>query len=164
MNINEKDQLKVSAYSDADWAGDLDSRRSTTGYIVAINGCIVSWVSKKQTTIALSTTEAEYMAMSAATQEIKWVNQLLEELNLKQKEPVTLYTDNKSAKAISENDVSHDRTKHIDIRHHYVREAVKKAEIKVQWIETAEQMADIQTKAVEAKRFVKLRDMMMSEI
>src|SRR6202045_2092894 len=130
--IQNEYRLNISAYTDADWGGDLDERKSTTGYIIKVNDCVVSWVSKKQSTVALSTAEAEYMAISAAVQEIKWITQLLDELNYQQAEIPVLYSDNKAAIAISENDLKHNRTKHIDIKHHFVREAIKMKKIRIE--------------------------------
>lgn len=158
-----KNQKDLIAYADSDWAGDLDKRQSTTGYTVMINNCVISWASKKQETVSLSSAEAEYMAISAVVQEIKWVTQLLEELDFKQKDPIKVYIDNKAAIAIGENDVKHCRTKHIDIRHHFIREAVKNKEIKLLWIRSEEQLADMHTKALNHTLFVKCRDKIMTK-
>src|SRR5207244_1654397 len=120
--------------------------------------------SKKQTTVALSTAEAEYMAISAAVQEVMWLTQLLQELHFKPTLPTTFHSDNKkTAIAISENDVNHSRAKHIDIRHHFVREAIKNQVIKMHWVATTEQIADIHTKALTSVIFTRLRDKMMTK-
>jgi hypothetical protein len=154
-------ELEIAAYSDADWGGDHNDRRSTTGYIVTINGNVVSWVSKRQQTVALSTAEAEYMAISAVLQEVKWIKQLLKELNLPLKSPIQLFCDNQAAIAISKNDVNHARTKHIDIRHHYIREATKEREVELSWIETNNQLADILTKSLSGRTFIHFRNKLM---
>ena len=154
------DQISITAYADADWAGDIDERKSTTGYVIMIGDCPVSWVSKKQSTISLSSAEAEYMAISSTTQEIKWIRQLLNELHIcYQQEPTILNIDNQAAIAISENDVHHARTKHIDIRHHFVREAIKNKEIQLKWVSTHDQLADIFTKGLLKVRFHYLRQL-----
>jgi ribosomal protein L12E/L44/L45/RPP1/RPP2 len=150
--------INVHAYTDADWAGDLEERKSTTGYLVMINKCVVSWMSKKQNTVALSTAEAEYMAISAAVQEIKWVRQLLDELSFTQSEPSLLLSDNQAAIAISENDVHHNRTKHIDIRHHFVREQIKNKVIQLKWVPSDIQLADLLTKGLSKVKFTQLRN------
>ena len=111
----------------------------------------------------MSTAEAEYMAISAAVQEIKWITQLLDELNYQQAEIPVLYSDNKAAIAISENDVNHSRAKHIDIKHHFVREAIKMKKIRIEWVDTTKQLADINTKALNGVVFVRLRDQMMKK-
>ena len=153
-------EYSIEAYSDADWAGDVDSRRSTTGYVVQINNSTVSWLSKKQATVALSSAEAEYMAIATVAQEIKWLSQLMEELssiaNFISKKNITVYSDNQAAIAISKNDVHHDRTKHIDIRHHFIRDCVKEGVFNIQWISTKEQIADTLTKGLDKLQFTTL--------
>ena len=128
-----------------------------------VNDCIVSWVSKKQSTVALSSAEAEYMAISAVVQEIKWINQLLEEMGFKQSQPTRIFSDSQSAIAISKDDVNHNRTKHIDIRHHFIRQAVKENQIELKWIPTENQEADILTKPLGKFQFKKLRNMITGE-
>ena len=155
-------QFLIQAYSDADWAGDQDDRKSTTGYVILLNGSVVSWVSKKQSTIALSSAEAEYMAISATMQEIKWIEQLLKELKVNTSRTAQLFCDNQAAIAISQNDVHHARTKHIDIRHHYIREAIQKKEVQLSWIRSEDQLADIFTKALPIHAFQKLRMPLLS--
>jgi hypothetical protein len=161
-NNNNNINIEIKAYTDADWAGDLDERKSTTGYIIMINNCIVSWVSQKQKTVALSTAEAEYMAISAGVQEIKWIRQLLEELSFKQQQPSILISDNQAAIAISENDVHHHRTKHIDIRHHFIRDSIKQKEIQVKWIQSEQQLADVLTKGLAKNKFIQLRNQIIN--
>ena len=152
-DTSNQDQLVINAYCDADWANDMDERKSTTGYIIMINDCPVIWNSKKQSTIALSSAEAEYMAISGTVQEIIWMVQLLHELHVNIKLPVDIYCDNKSAIALSKNDLHHQRTKHIDIRHHFIRDYIKKNIINIIWISTQEQIADILTKPVSITTF-----------
>jgi hypothetical protein len=157
-----KDEAKASvcvleAYSDADWAADIDSRRSMTGYVVFVNGNLVAWSSKKQPTVAVSTAEAEYMGMSAVTEELMWMRQFLTEIGLAYERPIVLRTDNQAARIIATGDVSSSRTKHIDIRHHQVREQIESGEIDVRWVPTEQQIADILTKCLPADRFIALR-------
>ena len=122
----------IEVYCDADWAGDVDDRRSTSGCVILLNGCAVIWLSKKQATVALSTAEAEYMAMSAALKEVKWLVQLLEEMGCTVEKPVPIYSDNQAAISISSaSAVPQSRTKHIDLRHHYVRESVRNGDIAI---------------------------------
>jgi transposase InsO family protein len=155
--------VNIEVYTDADWAGDLDARKSTTGYVIMIDNCIVSWVSKKQSTVSLSTAEAEYMSISSALQEMKWITQFLSEINYTQSSIPILYCDNQAAIAISKNDVNHSRTKHIDIRHHYIREAIQNHELDIKWIESEKQLADINTKALGRNTFERLRQKIMKE-
>ena len=127
----------VSIYSDADWAGDRPSRRSTSGCCTFVNGHLISWYSKKQATVALSTMEAEYVAASIAVQECKWIKQLLNELQVQQSSgaPI-LYCDNQSALFSMENQQVSSRTKHIDIRYHFIKDAVENKEILVKYCPT----------------------------
>ena len=148
-------------YSDADWAGDLDNRRSTSGYVFKISGAAVSWRSKKQTCVALSTTEAEYMALANATQEAIWMRQLTADLNLKNTadKPIRLFEDNQSAICIAKNPQFHGRTKHIEIKYHFTRDQVNIGTIDLQYCRTEDMIADIFTKALLKEKFIKLRDM-----
>src|SRR5438477_7855715 len=143
--------LHLQGYSDANWAGDMDTRRSTTGYVVMLNNGAIAWKSQRQPTVALSTMEAEYMALTEATKELKWVRQLLAELGYdgdSMNEPTGLYSDNQSAIALAKNPVSHARAKHIDLRHHFIREAILDKIVWLQHIPTSEMTADSLTKAL----------------
>ncbi len=163
QNNRTDKKIQLSAYCDADWAGDVDDRKSTTGYIIKINDCLVNWVSKKQSTVSLSSAEAEYMSISTTIQEMKWIRSLLNELNILSDDVPILFYDNQSAIAISENDKFHNRTKHIDIRHHYIRETIKNKEVELKWIESEEQDADILTKSLAKPLFEKLRSRIMMD-
>ena len=143
-------------FSDADWAGDQDDRRSTTGKILFLSGGAVSWFSKKQATVALSTAEAEYVAVSQAAQEGTWLKRLLTDLGMSDSSTVIL-EDNQGAIAIAKNPVNHSRTKHIDIRYHYIRECVQNGQIQVQYCPTIDMKADILTKPLTRQRFECLR-------
>ena len=146
-------------YSDADWGGDLSTRKSTSGYLFKLCGGIVSWKTKKQPVIALSSTKAEYIALCSATQEAVWLRRLLESIGFAQQEPTTTYEDNQGAIALSKNTKNHAQTKHIDIRYHYIREAIEKNNIMLEYCPTEQQTADILTKGLAKERFQKLRSM-----
>jgi hypothetical protein len=137
-------------YSDADWAGSIDDRRSTTGFNFIMAGGSVSWGSKKQPTVALSTTEAEYMAITHATKEGIWIRRLLMEIGFwgSAKQSIIINTDNQGCMALSKNPVFHARTKHIDIRHHFIREKIESHEVEIAFCRTEEMAADILTKAL----------------
>ena len=149
--------ISVTAYTDADWGGDHVDRRSTTGYVIRINNCTVSWATKKQPTIAISSAEAEYMAVAAGVQELLWARQFLSELLPSDMFDSTrgclLHCDSQSAIAISKNDVHHNRTKHIDIKHHFIRDHIKRNEIIMTWIPGEQQMADLLTKPLDKIKF-----------
>ena len=122
-----------------------------------LNGGIVSSKSKKQQTVALSTAEAEYVALSAAIQEAMWLRSLLQELGVPQNEATIVMQDNQSTMAIATNPEAHERTKHIDIRHHFVRDTIESGAIELQYCPTQDMIADIFTKALDKGRFEELR-------
>ena len=148
----DPDGLFLTGYCDSDWASSDESRRSTTGYCFTMNkyGSAISWKSRRQPTVALSSTEAEYMGLSACTQEALYLKQLCKEIDLTFviTEPIIIYEDNQGAIALVENPVHHQRTKHIDIRFHFIRDQVTNGCIKVQYLQTKEMIADCLTKPV----------------
>jgi hypothetical protein len=149
--------IDIRAYCDADWAGDKKDRKSTTGWLVKINRNTVSWCTKKQSSTALSSAEAEYMAIASVAQEVIWMKQFLCELfNLPSKHIINttdIYSDNTSAITISKNDIHHERTKHIDIKYHFIREGQKNNKFHIKWLPTKLQIADIFTKGVYGAQF-----------
>ena len=148
-------------YSDADWAGDHNDRKSTSGYVFQLSGAAVSWRSKKQSCVALSTAEAEYVALSSATQEAIWMKQLVSSiLQERSEKPIVVYEDNKSAICMTKHQQFHGRSKHIDIRHHFVREKVAANEVEVRYCKSVDMIADILTKPLSAPKFNKLKSML----
>ena len=144
-------------FSDADWARDLNTRKSTSGYIFQIGGATVSWCSRKQSAVAKSSTEAEYVALSSATQEAIWLRRLMKDLGNITDKPTTIFQDNQGAIELAKNDIYHNRTKHIDICHHFVCERVFSEEIKVIYCPSDSMVADIMTKGLPKSSFEKLR-------
>lgn len=144
-------------FCDADWAGDLAERRSTSGIVLKVNGNCVVWSSKRQSVVSTSSAEAEYMAAGAATQEILWLRALLGEMTFVQSDATVLYCDNQAAIAIASDDVHHTRTKHIDIRHHFIRSHIASGVLSLKWISSTEQQADILTKALGHVLFTRIR-------
>ncbi len=144
---SDSNQINLSIYCDANWGGDLTDRISTTGMIVQLCGNTVSWNSKKQKTVALSSTESEYMALSSACQESVWCQAWLVEV-LGIDPSITVYSDNQSAIALTRSDSFHNRTKHIDIRHHFVKDLIRRNTINLEWVSTNDQLADIMTKSL----------------
>ena len=139
----------LSGYSDADWGGDLESRRSTTGYVVFAAGGPIAWQSKLQSTVAVSTMEAEYMAAFGAIQELIWIKGVLGELGFNYVDPITLYMDSKSAMSLAKNPTHHKRSKHIDIKYHWLREhTFEEGTIYLEHCGTEEMIADVLTKAL----------------
>ena len=146
----------LQGFADADWASDTTTRRSTTGYAFMLNGAAVSWASKTQQTVALSTAEAEYMAVCAATQEAIHLRQLLQELGYPQ-DTTKIYEDNQPCIFIANNPATSTRTKHIDIRALFVRERIKRGEIILAYLPTEEMIADSLTKNLDRVKIVKFR-------
>jgi hypothetical protein len=150
-------QQGLLAFADADWAGDKISRKSVTGYVVMLAGGAVTWTSRKQKTIALSSTKSEYMCMSDACHQLVWIESLLQELSF----PVTnidLCCDNQGAIFLASNPVQEHRSKHIDIRYHYIRECVEEKKISLTYIPTNDQIADIMTKNLNYNKFKFFRE------
>ncbi|XP_038976116.1 uncharacterized mitochondrial protein AtMg00810-like [Phoenix dactylifera] len=142
----------LTAYCDSDWAGDPFDRRSTTGFCVFLGDNPISWSSKKQPTIARSSTEAEYRALAITSTEIIWLRRLLSEFHISPTTPTALLCDNVSALALAANPVFHARTKHIEIDYHFIREKVNSGEIKLSHISSIDQPADLFTKAHSSQR------------
>ncbi|GJS88262.1 hypothetical protein Tco_0770898 [Tanacetum coccineum] len=144
--------MALTAYADADHAGCQDTRRSTSGSAQFLGDKLVSWSSKKQTSTSISSTEAEYIAMSGCCAQILWMRSQLSDYGFAYNH-VPLYCDNKSAIALCCNNVQHSRSKHIDIRHHFIREQVEKGVVELYFVRTEYQLADIFTKALPRERF-----------
>ena len=138
----------LHAYVDADWAGCLDTRRSTTGYVVKLSGSPVSWSSRRQRTVAMSTCEAEYIAGYKAAQEIIWIQNMINDLRIKGFEatPTSLLIDNNAALKLTRNPELHDRTKHIELKYHFLREMTLSGRINTRRVSTKNNLADLLTK------------------
>ena len=142
--------LRLIGYTDADWGGDLDERKSTSGYAFLLSKGAISWSSKKQTCIALSTMEAEFVACSAAVQEAVWLKRFLEDLDVSKGmgKPVTVYCDSQAAIAYTKDSKYHSKSKHIETKYNFVRDIISKKEVMIQYISTREMVADPLTKAM----------------
>ena len=133
-------------YVDADWAGDANTCHSISSYVFLLGSSPISWAAKKQPSISLSSTESEYIASALATREAVYLRQFLIEIGFRPPGPIPLMVDNQSAIALARNPEFHARTKHIEVRHHYVREKIEDGVIDLQYCPTADQVADIFTK------------------
>ena len=139
-------------YVESDFVGDLDKRRSTTGYMFTLDKALVSWRSTLQSTVAFSTTEAKYMAVIEAIKEAIWLHGLVEDLGIYQ-EHVSVFCDSQSAIYLAKNQVHHSRTKHIDVRFHFVHEIIDEGDTLLKKIRTADNLADMMTKLVPLHKF-----------
>ena len=137
----------ISGYSDSDHAGDLSDRKSTSGYIFMLSGCAISWKSSKQKSVAISSTEAEYVGLSEATKEAIWLKELINELGIEQNQ-VVIHGDNLSSMQIVKDRTNHNRTKHIDVRFHFIKDCYKEGVIDLKYVESLKLCADFLTKGV----------------
>lgn len=146
-------EIQVEAYTDADWAGSTIDRRSTSGMCTFVGGNLVTWRSKKQSVVSRSSAEAEYRAVALGMCELLWLKKLLTELNIEIKRPMKLYSDSKAAISIANNPVQHDRTKHVEIDRHFIKEKLVSGAICMPYIPSKEQLADIFTKGLSMSTF-----------
>jgi len=158
LKFNSNSNIK--AYSDADYAGDKDTRKSTTGYIITIGDTPISWCSKLQHCVSTSTAEAEYYSLSECSKQCIWYLNLLRELNINTK-TIEINVDNKAAIFIATNELTNQKTKHIDIRYHYVRELIKENKIKLRYINSKLNIADGLTKYLNNSLMIKFRNQIL---
>ncbi|RVW98244.1 Retrovirus-related Pol polyprotein from transposon RE2 [Vitis vinifera] len=151
--LKASSDLHLKAYSDNDWGGCIDTRRSVTGFTVFIRDSLISWKSKKQPIVSKSSAEAEYRPLATTTCEFQWLVYLLADLNVKHPQPTLLYTDSKPASEIASNPVHRERTKHIQLDCHLVREKLQEGLIKIIHIPSKHQLADILTKPLGCLNF-----------
>jgi histone deacetylase 1/2 len=147
----------VSGFSYADWAGDIDDKRSTGGFAIFCGPNLILWSARKQPTVSRSSTEAEYKSLANATAEMIWIEALLKELGVKVRWPPRLWCDNLGATYLCANLVFHVRAKHIEIDFHFVREKVARRQLEIRFVSTKDQIADGFTKALGTRMFEKFR-------
>ena len=139
------DQIELCGKTDADWVGDAVTRKSTSGYVFQIRKSTISWRSNRQSVIALSSTETEYISLCAGAQEATWLRRLLCIVGFKQEKPTSMYEDNQGTTALTKNPKSHSRTKYIDIKYHFIREALENIVVMLVYCCTEKMIADILT-------------------
>jgi hypothetical protein len=155
--ITDGSKGKLVGYCDSDWSGDRVERKSTMGYVFTIYNCPISWSSKKQTVVALSTCEAEYISACYAACQGIWLQSLLHEMKIEIDDEVELMVDNKSAINLAKNPIAHGRSKHIETKFHFLRDQVSKGRIKLTYCKTENQVADVLTKPLKIERFKVMR-------
>lgn len=143
----------MTGYSDSDWGGDLDDRKSTSGYCFNYGKTACSWSSKKQEIVALSTREAEYAATASSACQAIWLENLMSQIHVPAEKPLKIFVDNVSAINLAKNPISHGRSKHIDLRFHFLRQLVEEKKIELKYCK-------YQTKPLKYESFIKLRSML----
>ena len=149
--------LFVEVYTDADWAGCVNDRRSTSGICTFLGGNLVTWRSKKQSVVARSSAEAEFRALANGICEGLWLKRILEELKVQTSQPIRVYCDNNAAVSIAHNPVQHDRTKHVEVDRHFIKEKIEMGLIRLSYVPSCEQRADILTKGLHKGPFLEMR-------
>ena len=156
LTYTKKSDGNLTGYCDASWATNTEDPRSTSGFVFILQGAAISWNSRKQPTVALSSTEAEYLSLSAATQEALWLNRLSQELVIVPKEtPLMIYCDNKGAIDLGKNSKFSSRTKHINVRHHFIKENIDNKQIAVNFVPLTQMIADALTKSTNYEKLEK---------
>ena len=156
------DEQEVTGYSDSDWANSTNDRRSTTGFYYSLNpeGPAISWKSRKQGTVALSSCEAEYMALAATVQEASFLHMLIKDLVTLPDSPINVYGDNQGAIALVKNPIIHNRSKHIDVRFHFIRDRYISKFVDIIYVPTNQNVADVMTKPTTKNKLLQFRKML----
>eukprot|EP00253_Pinus_taeda_P009646 PITA_09646 len=156
---NAKTSPLLVGFTNSDWAGDPDDRKSTAGYVFTFGSRPITWACKKQSTISLSSPEAKYRGAVEASKEALWLCQILSEFGFQKQHPTTLWCDNQSAIQLCKDPVQHQRSKHIELHMHFIRKLIHDHVLEVQYCSTDDQVADIFTKALTEAKFTKLQFM-----
>ena len=152
--------LGICGYTDSDWAADHGKRRSTSGTLVMGFGGILIWSSKRQNCVALSTAEAEFVAACECVKNVQYLRNMLNEMKISVPRAIDVFEDNQGAIAMINNPTSHSRAKHIDIKYHFIRDLVNLKLIKLQYISSKDQLADILTKPLDSTIFNHLKSLL----
>ncbi|CAL2227071.1 unnamed protein product [Prunus armeniaca] len=153
LMFSKHGHLNIDGYSDADWACNVTDRKSTSGYFTFVGGNLVTWRSKKHNVVALSSAEAEFRGMTKGICELLWLRKLLTEFGYKPTSTMNLFCDNKAAIAIAQNSVQHDRTKHVEVDRHFIKQKLEAKVFQFPFVKFEDQLADILTKAISSKAF-----------
>ena len=152
LYYTQVEDCKLRGFTDSNWAGSVEDRRSTSGNMFSIGSATITWSPNWQEITALSTTEAEYISATSSACQVVWLRKLLSDIGQEQKGATDIYYDNKSAIALTKNPIQHWRTKHIDIRFHFIRNLVSDGSKAVKFCHTEDQVANIFTKVLSGKK------------
>lgn len=152
----DDNKAALEVFTDADWGNDINDRRSMSGYIIRVFGVTVAWCTRKQQTVALSSTEAEFMALCNAASECIWMRRLLNDLGIIVEGPVEFYEDNQSCMTVAEDPKGSRRMKHVDVKYNFIRDLIQRGEICMKYIPSDRQLADVMTKGLPSVRFTRL--------
>lgn len=147
----------LTGYVDSDWGGDTTDRKSTTGFVFKMFDCTISWTSKKQQNVSISSTESEYVALSLAVTEACWLRKLLLDFQLEFNEPIQMYEDNRAAICLANSPENNKRLKHLDIKFYFIKEKIDEGIVKIVYVKTEDQIADLFTKPLSRVKFEKFR-------
>lgn len=157
LNDKHNKEEKLIAFADANWAEDRSDRKSTSGHYCSLNGGTISWFSRKQHVIALSSCEAEYVALAETCKEVTWIREVTKEFDIKTMEATTVYTDNQSCIAMVINKKHSNKTKHVDVKYHYVRDEAERGRITLRYVPSEHNVADLMTKPLAGIKIEALR-------
>lgn len=160
LYLSSNEEQDLTGYADANWGENRDDGKSNSGYLFKLNGGTISWCSRKQKCVALSSTEAELIALTEAVKESIWLKKLLKEIDFKIQDKIVIFEDNESTRKIIMTDKQSNRTKHISVRYHFIRDLVKKNEISIDYCPSDDMIADTLTKPLSRVKFQKFRDLL----
>ena len=160
LTFRKQNRVEVTAFCDSDWGECLETRRSTSAYVFLLGGAAISWSSKRQQAVALSSCEAEYMAATLSVKEAIWEMNFLHELGHWNGEPIRIYSDSQSAMALMKKEKYHSKVKHISIQLHFMREQIEQKNVEFVYVSTSVQVADALTKAVPRAKVTFCRERM----
>ena len=154
--FRKSEERKLETFTDANWARSIEDRRSTSSYCTFVWGNLVTWRSMKQSMVAKSSTKAKFKAMALGIWQLIWLERPLGELHLTTTNPMLLYYDNKATISIARNPIHHDRTKHVEVDRHFIKEKIEGGMLNVEYVPTRERVADILTKRLPRQNFDEL--------
>jgi hypothetical protein len=159
LSTSEVNDNRLETICDANWGEDRSDRKSNSGYVMQLNGGTIAWCCRKQNIVTLSSAEAEYVAMTEAAKEAIWIRNVMKQICDQKNQPLRIHTDSQSAMAMTEKQNFSNRTKHVDIKYHFIKDLIRTEQIKLEYVPTETNIADMMTKPLGANRIRQLREM-----